>query len=189
MIKNYLHIELTDDNTTKGGISFVGETVKDFLQDTDLKSSDSLEKLNKELVACGIEPIITLEEFIKNDTLVETTFEYDIENELSLEDTKKLRLEYLYSYYLNNKRGIDKELEIRDIVRQLKERREALDTQETNCINKSSNRAMVCPMCEEGVLKHEEVEDTHVYTCTVCPFVGLENYSTEDVCNFCKKFK
>ena len=52
-----LNTELEDDDTPTGGISFYGETVSDFLKDTDLPCSISVSELNKHLVACGIRPI------------------------------------------------------------------------------------------------------------------------------------
>lgn len=56
-IKDYLNYELEDDDTETGGVSFNGETVEDFIADTDMSSEDDLDKLNKALVSCGIKPI------------------------------------------------------------------------------------------------------------------------------------
>lgn len=53
-INDVLKFELEDDNTTYGGVSFLGETVADFIGDTHYWS---IEELNKDLVACGIKPI------------------------------------------------------------------------------------------------------------------------------------
>jgi hypothetical protein len=56
-IRNYLDYELEDDDTETGGISFNGETVRDFIGDTDMSEDDTLDNLNKALVSCGIKPI------------------------------------------------------------------------------------------------------------------------------------
>lgn len=55
--KNILNMQLLDDNTKHGGISFHSETVADFIAETNIKPK-SIEELNKELKACGIKPII-----------------------------------------------------------------------------------------------------------------------------------
>lgn len=46
--KNILNTPLLDDDTKHGGISFHGETVADFIAETNIKSK-SIEELNKEL--------------------------------------------------------------------------------------------------------------------------------------------
>lgn len=56
-IRDYLNYELEDDDTEVGGVSFNGETVEDFIGDTDLKPDDDLDTLNKALVSCGIRPV------------------------------------------------------------------------------------------------------------------------------------
>lgn len=55
--KNILNMQLSDDNTKHGGISFHGETVADFIAETNINPK-SIEELNKELKACGIKPIL-----------------------------------------------------------------------------------------------------------------------------------
>lgn len=55
--RNILNMQLLDDNTKHGGVSFHGETVADFIAETNIKPK-SIEKLNKELKTCGIKPII-----------------------------------------------------------------------------------------------------------------------------------
>lgn len=57
-IKDVLDVILKDDNQTTGGISHTTETVEDFIMDTDLKPTDSLEALNRELKLCGIQPVV-----------------------------------------------------------------------------------------------------------------------------------
>lgn len=61
-----LNYELEDDNTPYGGISFLGEKVKDFFDDINgnggnggepLLLNDNIEILNKILKDCGIKPI------------------------------------------------------------------------------------------------------------------------------------
>jgi len=67
-IADVLDYVLEDDSSVEhGGVSFVGETVSDFLEfdaseDTDtnyegMKLNDGLEKLNEELKSCGILPV------------------------------------------------------------------------------------------------------------------------------------
>lgn len=62
-----LNYELEDDNTEYGGISFLGEKVKDFFDDINanggnggraLLLNDNIEVLNKVLKDCGIKEII-----------------------------------------------------------------------------------------------------------------------------------
>lgn len=57
--KEFLDYELQDDNTEFGGISYVGETLKDFIADVELNENDSIEYVNSVLRECGIKPIIT----------------------------------------------------------------------------------------------------------------------------------
>lgn len=56
-IKYVLNMELHDDNTDFGGVSFLGETVEDFIAETGFTKWDSVEELNKVLIQCGIKPI------------------------------------------------------------------------------------------------------------------------------------
>lgn len=59
----YLDIALQDDPTTSfGGVSFLGETVADFLESVDCQSMDgtdinTINELNAALQQCGIKPI------------------------------------------------------------------------------------------------------------------------------------
>lgn len=57
-MKKYFKIELEDDKTITGGISFVGETVKDFLESTGTDYDiNTLDDLNNMLKECGIRQI------------------------------------------------------------------------------------------------------------------------------------
>lgn len=65
-IIDFLEYELEDDDTEYGGISFLGEKVKDFFDDINgnggnsgiaLLLSDDIEVLNKVLKDCGIKEI------------------------------------------------------------------------------------------------------------------------------------
>ena len=56
-VRDFLDYELEDDDTETGGISFNGETVRDFIADTGIKDTDSIDTLNKALTTCGIRPI------------------------------------------------------------------------------------------------------------------------------------
>ena len=48
---------LEDDDTPVGGVSYVGETLRDFMISVGLDENSSLEKINKTLTRCGIKPI------------------------------------------------------------------------------------------------------------------------------------
>ena len=56
-VKNYLHVVLNDDGSLTGGTAFNGERVTDFIADTDLTESSTIEELNTLLKANGIQPI------------------------------------------------------------------------------------------------------------------------------------
>lgn len=55
-----LNTVLTDDETEMGGISYLGETLKDFLLELDkpLTSVNNMSEVNTWLTDCGISPII-----------------------------------------------------------------------------------------------------------------------------------
>lgn len=57
--KKLLNTVLTDDGTETGGTSYLGETLKDFLQEIGkpLSSTDNMAKVNGWLIECGILPI------------------------------------------------------------------------------------------------------------------------------------
>ena len=58
MNKKFLDIKLQDGPGETGGISFVGETLLDFLGEAGLSTDSSSEEINKALVECGILPIL-----------------------------------------------------------------------------------------------------------------------------------
>ena len=55
--KDYLQVVLEDDSTPYGGISFVGETLGDFLTEVDFPINTDIVKVNDALVECGIKPV------------------------------------------------------------------------------------------------------------------------------------
>lgn len=55
--RDFLDIELEDDGKETGGISFIGETLRDFLDDAGMSYDTPMDVVNKELDECGIEPI------------------------------------------------------------------------------------------------------------------------------------
>ena len=54
----YLDVLLKDDKTETGGMSFMGETLKDFLDELEMDYNTPINEVNKALVDCGIEPIM-----------------------------------------------------------------------------------------------------------------------------------
>ena len=54
-----LDVKLEDDERGEGGVSFDGETLRDFMLGLDIPFNISLEDLNKELQDCGIKPLKT----------------------------------------------------------------------------------------------------------------------------------
>lgn len=57
--RHLLDIVLTDDNTLLGGTSHSGETLQEFLEDTNINVNTPLDKVNIALKECGIAPIDT----------------------------------------------------------------------------------------------------------------------------------
>ena len=57
-MSNWEKIELFDDETETGGISYDGETLDNFVGECDIKEDITIEELNDELKSCGIKPII-----------------------------------------------------------------------------------------------------------------------------------
>ena len=53
-VKDFLDYKLKDDNTEFGGISYIGETLGDFIAEVGISDIDDV---NKALKVCGIEPI------------------------------------------------------------------------------------------------------------------------------------
>ena len=58
--KDYLQVVLEDDSTPYGGISFVGETLENFLAEVDLPIDTDMIEVNEALVECGIKPVFFL---------------------------------------------------------------------------------------------------------------------------------
>lgn len=56
-VKDYLDYELYDDETESGGISFIGETLKDFIEEAGMSENTSIKHINDILKQCGIKPI------------------------------------------------------------------------------------------------------------------------------------
>ena len=56
-MQKYHNIILEDDDTKFGGISFVGETVLDFILEIGAYKIDTLRELNSKLKECGIKEI------------------------------------------------------------------------------------------------------------------------------------
>ena len=59
--KKFLNCELNDGPFEDGGISFMGETLEDFLGEVDMSIDDSAEEINKALMECGILPVLEFE--------------------------------------------------------------------------------------------------------------------------------
>lgn len=58
-LTNLLNVTLEDDNTATGGVSFPGQTVRDFLEETGISEDTSIKELNEALEQCGIKPLQT----------------------------------------------------------------------------------------------------------------------------------
>ena len=58
--KDDLQVLLEYDSTRYGGISFVGETLENFLAEVDLPIDTDMIKVNDALVECGIKPVFFL---------------------------------------------------------------------------------------------------------------------------------
>ena len=57
-VKDFLDYKLKDDNTEFGGISYIGETLEDFIAEVGISETCSINDINKALKECGIEPIV-----------------------------------------------------------------------------------------------------------------------------------
>lgn len=55
--RKFRNIYLEDDATETGGISFIGETLDNFLNEVEMPYDSPLEEINKALSECGIKPI------------------------------------------------------------------------------------------------------------------------------------
>ena len=58
--KDYLQVVLEDDSTPYGGISFVGETLENFLAEVDLPIDTDMIKVNDAWVEWRIKPLVFL---------------------------------------------------------------------------------------------------------------------------------
>lgn len=56
-VKDFLDYKLKDDNTEFGGISYIGETLGDFIAEVGMSETCDIDNVNKALKVCGIEPI------------------------------------------------------------------------------------------------------------------------------------
>lgn len=56
-VEDLLDYELKDNSSYYGGVSYMGETVKDFLDETGLPYDITIDELNNALDECGIERI------------------------------------------------------------------------------------------------------------------------------------
>ena len=56
-IDNWENIELFDDETEFGGISYMGETLDNFVGECDISTNITIKELNEKLKDCGIKPI------------------------------------------------------------------------------------------------------------------------------------
>lgn len=56
-IRYFMDYKLEDDETLNGGVSFVGETVADFIDEMEISEDEDIEVLNKALYEAGIKPI------------------------------------------------------------------------------------------------------------------------------------
>ena len=99
-------------------------------------------------------------------------YKYEDFNDYTLEESLEiLRKE-------SKKRRINANDLIIDIEEELKNQDESvakcneLIQEIVNRLNQDNK--MVCPMCQEHYMKHEEYNGTHIYICEPCPFVGFE---------------
>ena len=38
-----------------------------------------------------------------------------------------------------------------------------------------------CPMCKGAILEYKKVGNTHIYSCTDCPFLAMEFFTAENL--------
>ena len=60
--KDFLDYILEDDETEFGGVAFVGETLKDFIEEVGLSMDNDIKSINVALKQCGIKPIFSAED-------------------------------------------------------------------------------------------------------------------------------
>lgn len=58
IIQDFMDVILEDDDTDEGGVSFLGETVEDFITAAEISEYEPLDVLNEHLIACGVREII-----------------------------------------------------------------------------------------------------------------------------------
>jgi len=46
---------------------------------------------------------------------------------------------------------------------------------------KELREGLPCPMCKDAILEYKKVGNTHIYSCTDCPFLGLEFFTSENL--------
>lgn len=78
-------IKLRDDETPYGGISYDGETLDNFMAETEISPNDSIGKLQKGLKDCGIMQIPIADS--KIEELIQQKL-WDIEEEYDIKFTK-----------------------------------------------------------------------------------------------------
>lgn len=66
--KYFLQAELEDDSTPYGGVSFKGETVQDFINDSN-ETYNTEAEVNHDLVACGIRPVLSCFTLLKKNEI------------------------------------------------------------------------------------------------------------------------
>ena len=108
-------------------------------------------------------------------------YKYEYFNDYTLEESLEILREE------SKKRRIKADDLIIDIEEELKNQDESvakcneLIQEIVDRLNQDNK--MVCPMCEEGYMIHEEYKGTHIYYCEHCPFVGFECVETKDYDN------
>ena len=88
-IEQYLDIELEDGEGPYGGVSFDGETLRDFIEECDIDPKEwSLKDINDALKDCGIKPI--------NPSIKEEWYGVDVDKEKAEKLKKFLRKSNIY---------------------------------------------------------------------------------------------
>lgn len=107
-MKNYnklLNTVLLDDETEKGGVAFIGETLGDFMIQANLPLSlvsCEPEKLNKRLVECGIQPVDII---LEDDDTIYKIVEADVINimkDLGMDTNDQFLVNDVLEYFDNH---------------------------------------------------------------------------------------
>lgn len=108
-IRDVLSVQLKDDYSENGGISHIGETVRDFICDTNLKLDDSIAALNRELKICGLCPIVFKDyEEIAEEKAKKETNKVIVTNEITADDIiEMLKNSDILGYKATNKNEED----------------------------------------------------------------------------------